>query len=65
MMLHPRRSVKMSMDDAILVEGKLVNFKSRMKVSCEEIIRNILEGRCMDALAKACEVAHKSLAPLP
>ena len=49
----------LNVDDVILVEGKLVKSRSKLEISCEEIIRNTPEGRCMDALAKACE------APLP
>ena len=55
----------LNVDDVILVEGKLVNSKSKLEISCKEIIRNTPEGRCMDAHAKACEEARKSLAPLP
>ncbi len=61
----PPKGKWLNVDDVILVEGKLVNSKSKLEISCEEITRNTPEGRCMDALAKACEEARKSLAPLP
>jgi hypothetical protein len=40
----PPKGKWLNVDDVILVEGKLANFRSRMEISCKEIIRKTPDG---------------------